>query len=122
MGRLNKRIAAAKRLKAEKQQTVSKSAVLQTLAKKDKAEDDLVQMTSKVPLLLEKPTKKSINQMKTASKITKKDKMKIRKDHLQNKLQVMKQLKQEQKESLKRKKKAIIGTVVRIRISKPNGC
>ena len=110
MGRYNKRLAAAKKIKSEKQ-NLSASTVLKTLAKQDQNQEKLVKISEKSPLMLEKPTKKSMSKLKTASKITKKDKMKIRKDHLHNKLEIFQNLKKEEKESLKRKKKAIIGDV-----------
>lgn len=110
MGRFNKRLAAAKKIKADK--SLSVSAVAKTLAKQDKSakeEESLVQMTNPVKLLLEKPTSKVIKSKMSVNKITKKDKQKIRKEHLQQKLQVMTSLKKEEKEAVKRKKKAIVG-------------
>ena len=61
--------------------------------------------SNKVESLPEKPTKKSILKMNTTSKVTKKDKMKIRKDHLQNKLKAIQMIKMEEKAALKGKAK-----------------
>merc|ERR1739838_939329 len=56
-----------------------------------------------------KPRKREIVKMNTLSKVTKKDKMKIRKDHLQNKLKAIQMIKMEEKAAVKRKSKAIVG-------------
>ena len=47
--------------------------------------------------------------MNTLSKVTKKDKMKIRKDHLQNRLKAIQMIKNEEKASVRRQRKAIVG-------------
>ena len=116
MGRYNKRIQAAKRLKNEK--NLSSSAVAKTLANNDK---DVVQFSSidiiknanaKVNLLLDNPSKKNlVSKAQTAkvNKISKKDKMKLRQNNLKQRLEVMKMVKDEEKAAKKRKKKAITG-------------
>ena len=116
MGRYNKRIQAAKRLKNEK--NLSNSAVAKTLANKDK---EVVQFSSidiiknanaKVNLLLDNPSKKNLvskAQTTKVNKISKKDKMKLRQNNLKQRLEVMKMVKDEEKAAKKRKKKAITG-------------
>merc|ERR1719273_2901456 len=53
---------------------------------------------------------KSITKLNSSSsKVTKKDKMKIRKDHLQNKLKAIQMVKNEEKAAIKRQRKAIVG-------------
>jgi hypothetical protein len=116
MGRVNKRIAASKKVKADKA-TISTSAVLKTLANEDKKQDNNVQqgpeLVTKVGvkvLLLQKPTAKSFKaKNKVSSKITKKDKMKLRKDNLVQRLEVMKDIKKEEKAKAIRMKKVITG-------------
>ena len=44
-----------------------------------------------------------------SSKVTKKDKMKIRKDHLQNRLKAIHMIKNEEKAAIKRQRKPIVG-------------
>lgn len=91
MGRLNKRIQAAKK--------ASKSAVsgIPTSSKKS------------TPLLLDKPTLKNIKKHASFKVITKKDKQNIKKKHLQQKLSANLKAKKELKEAAKRKRKAITG-------------
>ena len=91
MGRLNKRIQAAKK--------ASKSAVsgIPTNSKKS------------TPLLLDKPTLKNIKKHASFKVITKKDKQNIKKKHLQQKLSANLKAKKELKEAAKRKRKAITG-------------
>lgn len=108
MGRFNKRLAAAKLVKNEKK-GLSTSAVVKTLAKKEQEQPLISSKSNKIESLPEKPTKKSILKMNTTSKVTKKDKMKIRKDHLQNKLKAIQMIKMEEKAAVKRKSKAIVG-------------
>ena len=104
MGRFNKRLAAAKAEKKSK--GVSDSAVLKTLSKSDVKKESLANMQ----VSLEKPTMKSITKLNSlSSKVTKKDKMKIRKDHLQNKLKAIQMVKNEEKAAIKRQRKAIVG-------------
>ena len=94
MGRVNKRAQAAKQ---------QKNGVSNKVVSKAKA--------STTPLLLEKPTLKSIKSRMSgsASKVTKKDKLRIKKNHLQHKLKKLKVDQQELKNAAKRKKKAVIG-------------
>ena len=107
MGRVDKRAALAKKLKAEKL-TLSKSAVAKTLAVQDKT--DLVKMTPPMkPLILDKPAAKAV--LHSTSKVTKKDKMRIKKDQLKRKLEAMQVIKKEEKASKQRKQKAIIGDI-----------
>ena len=103
MGRLNRRLASAKKLKAENV-SLSASTLAKTLAAKDQKE--LLKVTPEV--------QRSVHFKKSsqASKITKKDKMKFRKDHLKQRLEVMQIIKKEEKAALKRKQKyAIIGDI-----------
>lgn len=92
MGRLNKRIQAAKR--------ASQSAVSITVKPKK---------STSTPLVLDKPTLKSIKKHASFKVITKKDKQNIKKKHLQQKLSGMERAKKESKEAARRKRKAIIG-------------
>ena len=95
MGRVNKRAQAAQA--AKKQKTKSTKAIGKAKA-------------ANTPLLLEKPTLKAIKaKMSGASKVTKKDKLRIKKNHLQHKLKKLKVDQQELKNAAKRKKKAVIG-------------
>lgn len=116
MGRYNKRIQAAKRLKNEK--TISSSAVAKTLANKDKevvqfSTIDLIKnANAEVNLMLEKPSKKSLvnkAQSTKVNKVSKKDKMKLRQNNLKQRLEVMKLIKDEEKAAKKRKSKSITG-------------
>ena len=109
MGRFNKRLAAAKMVKADKL-SLSSSSVLKTAAKKELE----VPMPAKMQIMHEtasslKPRKREIVKMNTLSKVTKKDKMKIRKDHLQNRLKAIQMIKNEEKASVRRQRKAIVG-------------
>ena len=127
MGRFDKKLKAAKKIKAEK--NLSASAVAKTLAVKDK-QDSLVKLSTvdlvkkagpaDFKLLLERPTKKAIvakaavqhkitKAKPLQNKITKKDKMKLRKDQLKTRLEVMQLIKKEEKASKRRQKKAITG-------------
>lgn len=93
MGRVNKRAQAAQAAKKQKSNGSTKGA----------------SANANTPLLLEKPTLKAIKSKMTASKVTKKDKLRIKKNHLQHKLKKMKADQQELKNAAKRKKKAVIG-------------
>merc|ERR1712008_418605 len=83
---------------------------LKTAAKKELE----VPMPAKMQIMHEtasslKPRKREIVKMNTLSKVTKKDKMKIRKDHLQNRLKAIQMIKNEEKASVRRQRKAIVG-------------
>merc|ERR1712008_306506 len=76
---------------------------LKTAAKKELE----VPMPAKMQIMHEtasslKPRKREIVKMNTLSKVTKKDKMKIRKDHLQNRLKAIQMIKNEEKASVRR--------------------
>ena len=110
MGRFNKRLAAAKMVKADKL-SLSSSSVLKTAAKKE-LEVPMLSMPAKMQIMHEtasslKPRKREI--VKEKGKVTKKDKMKIRKDHLQNRLKAIQMIKNEEKASVRRQRKAIVG-------------
>ena len=112
MGRFNKRLAAAKMVKADKK-SLSSSAVLKTAAKKE-LEVPMLSLPAKMQIMHEtasslKPRKREIVKMNALSKVTKKDKMKIRKDHLQNRLKAIQMIKNEEKASVRRQRKAIVG-------------
>ena len=100
MGRFNKRLAAAKMVKADKL-SLSSSSVLKTAAKKE-LEVPMLSKPAQIQIMHEtasslKPRKREIVKMNTLSKVTKKDKMKIRKDHLQNRLKAIQMIKNEEK-------------------------
>ena len=112
MGRFNKRLAAAKMVKADKL-SLSSSSVLKTAAKKE-LEVPVLSKPAQMQIMHEtasslKPRKREIVKMNTLSKVTKKDKMKIRKDHLQNRLKAIQMIKNEEKASVRRQRKAIVG-------------
>ena len=112
MGRFNKRLAAAKMVKADKL-SLSSSSVLKTAAKKE-LEVPMLSKPAQIQIMHEtasslKPRKREIVKMNTLSKVTKKDKMKIRKDHLQNRLKAIQMIKNEEKASVRRQRKAIVG-------------
>ena len=117
MGRYNKRLQVAKKLKNEK--NLSSTAVAKTFENKDKqfvqfSTIDLIKNSNaEVNLLLEKPSKKSLVNKVQASKVnckvTKKDKMKMRKDNLKQRLEAMEIIKSEEIAAKKRKNKAITG-------------
>ena len=112
MGRFNKRLAAAKMVKADKL-SLSSSSVLKTAAKKE-LEVPMLSKPAQMQIMHEtasslKPRKREIVKMNTLSKVTKKDKMKIRKDHLQNRLKAIQMIKNEEKASVRRQRKAIVG-------------
>ena len=73
-------------------------------------ENDVVDIKALKYVIYEwSPRKREIVKMNTLSKVTKKDKMKIRKDHLQNRLKAIQMIKNEEKASVRRQKKAIVG-------------
>jgi len=94
MGRVNKRIQAAKKAKIVKSAPANASPVMNKKS---------------TPLLLDKPTLKSIKKHASFKVITKKDKLNIKKKHLHQKLTKMEKEKKELKEAARRKKKAITG-------------
>ena len=118
MGRVDKRLQIAKKLKKDKN-NISKDAVAKTLEneKKNPVEFRTIELikssNTEVKLLLEKPSKKNllhkVQVSKSVNKVTKKDKLKLRKDNLKQRLQVQKMIKDEEKASKRRKKKVITG-------------
>ncbi len=130
MGRLNKRLQA-KKAAVKDNEKLSKSSVLKTLAVQDKKGATLPktfdELKKQVPdfelLLAPPPTSKQIkaesetklnkiqgnSSGKVTKKLSKKDKMKLRKDNLQKKLHVLKLVKEEEIAKAKRQKKAITG-------------
>ena len=118
MGRVDKRLQIAKKLKKDKN-FISKDAVTKTLEneKKNPVEFRTIELikssNTEVKLLLEKPSKKNllhkVQVSKSVNKVTKKDKLKLRKDNLKQRLQVQKMIKDEEIASKKRKTKVITG-------------
>ena len=118
MGRVDKRLQIAKKLKKDKN-FISKDAVTKTLEneKKNPVEFRTIELikssNTEVKLLLEKPSKKNllhkVQVSKSVNKVTKKDKLKLRKDNLKQRLQVQKMIKDEEIASKKRKMKVITG-------------
>lgn len=118
MGRVDKRLQIAKKLKKDKN-FISKDAVTKTLEneKKNPVEFRTIELikssNTEVKLLLEKPSKKNllhkVQVSKSVNKVTKKDKLKLRKDNLKQRLQVQKMIKDEEIASKRRKKKVITG-------------
>ena len=108
MGRVDKRLQIAKKLKKDKN-FISKDAVTKTLEneKKNPVEFRTIELikssNTEVKLLLEKPSKKNllhkVQVSKSVNKVTKKDKLKLRKDNLKQRLQVQKMIKDEEKAS-----------------------
>ena len=118
MGRVDKRLQIAKKLKKDKN-FISKDAVTKTLEneKKNPVEFRTIELikssNTEVKLLLEKPSKKNllhkVQVSKSVNKVTKKDKLKLRKDNLKQRLQVQKMIKDEEIAAKRRKKKVITG-------------
>ena len=119
MGRVDKRLQIAKKLKKDKD-NISKDAVAKTLENEKKKPvefrtiDLIKSSNTEVKLLLEKPSKKNLlhrvqQVSKSVNKVTKKDKLKLRKDNLKQRLQVQKIIKDEEIASKRRKKKVITG-------------
>ena len=117
MGRVDKRLQIAKKLKDKN--NISKVAVAKTLENEKKKPvefrtiDLIKNSNAEVKLLLEKPSKKNllhrVQVSKSVNKVTKKDKLKLRKDNLKQRLQVQKMIKDEEIASKKRKTKVITG-------------